>query len=359
MQTSNSKRDDRDPSVAEIHRQLQSAGFSISQAEVEEGLFGASTESAVEQIQGRNFVEVSGVADSETHAAINHESALYNLQANYTHSIAGRVFVEHGMPARGLELKFINLSSGGDLDGEGLRTTDQDGFYRFAYNGEISEMPLEIVARYTIQPEEEGGEEEIAEMVISQLGYVASKHAVLHLTVPSRVQPLKPEYTRLRKDVLAEIDGGGSDEEKLAQQREDQSARDITALHQKTRWDARLIALLVEAHRLAAEDEFFKGVGTPELLYGLFRTGISTNKERFQQHTVAGLDNALARAKAQGIVPASVALEVGAKERIALASTEARKRWLPPADFRRLLSWSRSCSQRRTPNSRTHWRRRS
>jgi len=162
--------------------------------------------------------------------------------------------------------------------------TDERGFYEARYN--VAKGPANIEIRAV------AGDREIP---LSRTKFDVGERAVVNLAAPSALQPTAAEFVRLSADVAREI---GSFE-KLGGARETGERQDLSVLNRSTGWDARVLALAANAAALGAD----QSVGLqPEVLYGLFRAGLPTDKTLLARVPPETIGRALARSQKAGIV---------------------------------------------------------
>jgi hypothetical protein len=206
------------------------------------------------------------------------------------HRVEGRIFLEYGLPAARSTVRLYSrgLSGVETLLREG-RTNDE-GFYRVSYDPGVKSASLEIRGVDAV------GKEIPLSRTMHDLG--KEEKVQVNLVAPAVMQPLAAEYQRLTADLTPHVD----DMEKLAGAKENTKRQDITMLNRATGWDARLIALASNAARLSADAE----VGlSQEVLYGMLRAGLPSDKMQLAQVSEETVDQALTKVKEAGIVDMS------------------------------------------------------
>jgi len=161
--------------------------------------------------------------------------------------------------------------------------TDDQGFCALTYD------PGDKAANLDIRAVDAQGQE----ISLCATKFDADRHEVLNLVAPMRLRKLAPEYRRLTADLKQQLAGL----EKLGEARETAAQRDLTLLKRATGWDARLIALAATAQKLSAATKM-----TAEALYGLFRAGLPTSKERLAALSPEVVAKALKKAAEAGLV---------------------------------------------------------
>jgi hypothetical protein len=201
--------------------------------------------------------------------------------------VEGRIAFDHGAPAEELTLRLYRLGFGGANAAVRLAETQtlEHGVYSLPYAADGNAANLEIRA-----VDQTG-----SEVALSKIIRNAGERVAMNLVAPAATKPLAPEFTRLADDLQAQI----GDLSQLRGARETVEQPDLTLLHEATGWDARLIATAALATRLSAQDE----TGLPQdALYGVLRAGLPSDKLRLAQVSMDAFDQALAKARAAGIV---------------------------------------------------------
>src|SRR5687768_11729831 len=159
------------------------------------------------------------------------------MSTENVHSIEGRIFFDYGLPAGGITVRLYHRGFGCTETLLGETKTTNDGSYRLVYTPGAPLINLEVRAL--------GDSDE--EVSLSATRYGAKTHEIFNLVAPARIRRLRPEYERLRLDLMEFLREGGT----IADARENPKCQDISLLHRGTRWDARLIALLALAAKLS------------------------------------------------------------------------------------------------------------
>ncbi|OUL29491.1 hypothetical protein BV378_05965 [Nostoc sp. RF31YmG] len=274
---------DRGTVAKDLQSNLVRLGFTISQNEQDEQVFGVATRNALLQFQAKQQIAQTGVLDELTQVALNRAIAELDVP---THRVEGRIILEHGLPADAVAVRLYNRGFGGTATLLKEAPTDSQGFYALDYtsNGKAANLEVRVV-------DAQGQEVSLSEPRLN-----ADKNEVLNLVAPTTVKPLAPEYQRLTNDLGQHLDGLSQ----LANAEENSDRQDLTLLHQATTWDARLIALAASAVKLSHDTEIPQNA-----LYALFRVGLPTDKDQLAQLDVETVDTAIAKAQEAGIVQLS------------------------------------------------------
>jgi hypothetical protein len=189
--------------------------------------------------------------------------------------IKGYIFMDYGLPAKGLKLRLYLLGLGGQSIFLSQTQTDNGedpGHYSLGYPTPQSpqKTPLRLEVRAV------GSNSKVA-VLSKPLDVSPTKiHPDLNLIAPASLQPLPSEYSRLVEDLNAPLD---NDLTKLKSVKETTAQQDLTFLNRATGWDARLLACAAKAQQLSVGDLS----GEAEGLYGLFRAGLPLEKSQLIQ----------------------------------------------------------------------------
>jgi hypothetical protein len=189
------------------------------------------------------------------------------------YKVDGYIFFEHGLPATGVVTRLYNRGFGSTASKLGEITTDVNGYYAIAYSLNRGTANLEVRVL----------DAHGKEVVLSDTRHDAEANEVLNLVAPNTLRPPGPEYQRLSGDIAKEL---GSLQ--LGSAKEDEDQKDLTLISTQTGWDARLVALAAAASQLAAES----GISA-EILYGLFRAGLSPDKNQLARTKIEEVEDAL------------------------------------------------------------------
>jgi hypothetical protein len=239
------------------------------------------------------------------------------------YKIDGYIFFENGLPATGVETRLYDRGFGKAATKLGEIKTDVNGYYAIAYDVKRGSANLEVRA-----VDAHG-----AEVALCNTRHDAEVNEVLNLVAPLSVRPPAPEFERISADIAKET---GSLHLKDAKEDDDQ--QDLTLIASATGWDARLVALAATAEQLASE----AGISA-EILYGVLRAGLPTNKNQLARTKVEEFESALQEAAAMGIVKAAPAAVTAAKtafEKFAQATLRAASAQGTVSSFTELLQHS-------------------
>jgi hypothetical protein len=310
--------------VAAVHKLLKSHGVSVPQDEVAREFFGPGTREAVGEFQRNQGVAETKEVTVDTAKLLMKEplagsgigqpviasaevnSGLKNIvdlagtvvdlgsvpgvAADPTkptdngsdHIVSGRVLLDQGLPANGLQLRFYNKDFGGDLK-ISETTTDATGAYSLPYSTAGKPVNLEVRA-----VDSTGNE-----VSLSETKFNAAKQETINLVAPRTVQAVPSEFARLRSDVESQI--GSLD--RLASAQETGERQDLTLLANATGWDARLIAFAASGSKLSSE------TGIPQdALYAAHRVGLPTDPEHLAEVPQETFAQVLTKAKEAGVV---------------------------------------------------------
>lgn len=224
-------------------------------------------------------------------------------------TIEGRVLMEHGLPASRLKLRLYRHGFGGTRTMARETTTGEDGLYTFPYEDSGKGISLEIRAL------DAAGKEVPLSKVMHVFPEEEKKQVAL--VAPRELQPLAAEYQRLANDLKPHV----GEMKELGRVIEDAERQDLTVLNRATGWDARLIALAANAAKLSADPK----VGlSQEVLYGLFRAGLPSDKSRLAEVSTETVDQALTKLKAASIINLSDVQVADAKKKFEAFAVETR-----------------------------------
>jgi len=203
--------------------------------------------------------------------------------------IEGQIMLQHGLPPEQLKLRLYHLDFGGKATLLDETSTLAGGHYAFSYDPGGKSVSLEVRAV-----------KEEKEIPLSKpLNDISvESRTTVNLVAPTSLQPLAAEYQRLSKDLTSHV----GQMTKLAEAKENAERQDITMLNRATGWDARLIALASNAAKLSADADL--GL-SQEVLYGMFRAGLPSDKMQLAQVSEETVDQALTKVREAGIVDLS------------------------------------------------------
>ncbi len=226
------------------------------------------------------------------------------------HRVDGRIFLEHGLPATGMNLRLYQLGFGGAQGARLLAetTTQEHGLYSLPYQRSATSNNLELRA-----VDAAGNEIPLSSKVLN-----AGKQEVMNLVAPGLLQPLSAEFARLSSDLNPHI---GGEITALLEAQEHVDRADLTLLNEATGWDARLIALAASAVKLSTAEE----TGLPtEVLYGALRVGLPSDKLQLAQVSTSAFEQGLEKARTAGIIQLDDAEFVAAKDAFETFSVNTR-----------------------------------
>src|SRR5678815_188439 len=111
--------------VAHLHERLKLFGFPVSQEEENNKMFGSSTRAAIIRFQKKRGILGTGVITSETLELLDKQPQPNQPPNTLQRRVAGRVLLEHGMPADKVKLRFYNREFGNDTKIGEIQTDDQ------------------------------------------------------------------------------------------------------------------------------------------------------------------------------------------------------------------------------------------
>jgi hypothetical protein len=202
--------------------------------------------------------------------------------------VTGHILLDRGDPAAKLTLRFYSQGIGNTATRLGDATTDDLGLYNFAYPNNITNIEIRTV--------DTKGEE----ISLSQPKFNPAQRETLNLIAPTaKVQTLEPEHQRISTALTAQLNGVA-----LSTLNETDTNRDITFLHQATGWDARFVAIAVEANKISTETAKLGAESAiPEpVIYGLLRAGLPKDIQQLAQISPESLDAAFKTIQDAGIV---------------------------------------------------------
>lgn len=259
---------------------LSKVGYTIPAAEASQNTFGMGTAAAVRQFQAEAHLPVTGLIDATTQAMLTHAAAV----AGTCHfQVRGRLVMDYGLPANDVTMRLYSIEFGNEAEKLAETETDINGVYALTYTPDADSSNVEVRA---VDPSGK-------EVAVSTVIYNAPQTVALNLVAPASIQPLKAEYERLSDDIKRAIGGI----QNLAKVKDPDTQQDLTLLNQSTGWDARLLALATTA----AQQTTATGLGQ-DVLYALYRTGLSTDPQKLPLIPAATIGTALTKANQAGIV---------------------------------------------------------
>ena len=200
-----------------------------------------------------------------------------------TRRVEGRIYLDSGPPAAGVEVRLYGVGFGGAVTRLGEASTDSEGRYAVDYRTASVTATVEVRAVTT----------DGAEVSLSTPVRRPADTEVLNLVAPATlVTPAASEHQRLLADVVPHLDGAT-----LAAAREDDEGSDLTVLRDVTGWDARLIALAANAEDLQERTGLRSAA-----LYAMLRVGLPAKPDELSSVDPAVVSAALTKATQAGIV---------------------------------------------------------
>jgi hypothetical protein len=135
-------------------------------------------------------------------------------------------------------------------------------------------------------------------MLLAAVRTTGERYAALNLVAPA-ANPAPNEFAALAQDLAAEL----GDRARIAAAKESGDRRDLTLLHQKTGWDARVLALAASAERLSQASNI-----PPEAAYALLRTGLPSDPTALAAVGAEAVGLALEKARASDVIAVDDAL---------------------------------------------------
>jgi len=249
--------------------------------------------------------------------------------------LKGSLVFDNGLAAAGIVTRLYNIGFAGQDTKLGEVTSDGAGNYSISYA-----LAKGVAANIQVRVPDTTGKQEVT---ISNTKFTAQTSETLNLVVPSSVQPLTPEYSRLAVDMERSIGGIA----KLGQAQEGSVRQDLTLLNQSTNWDARLVALAASAGQLASTT----GIGQ-DALYALLRVGLPTDPSLLAVVPSDTVKSALAEANQSGVVTLNeqqIAATVTAFQAFATKTQMAMKAPGAVSNFGDLLSATLGESNQKAP----------
>ncbi|HEY9422994.1 MAG TPA: hypothetical protein VIW92_16400, partial [Thermoanaerobaculia bacterium] len=202
-------------------------------------------------------------------------------------TLEGRIVLENGLPAEKLKLRLYRLDFGGARKPLGEVTTREGGLYTLPYDVGGAPVSLEVHA-----VDDDGKELPLSRVLHDQGG---QERTIVNLVAKQELKPLAAEYARLEKDLKPHV----GEMKGLVKAQETDERQDLTLLNRATGWDARLIALAANAAKLSADNQ----VGLPQnVLYGLLRAGLPSDKLQLAQVSADAVEQALKKVREAGVV---------------------------------------------------------
>ncbi|MEJ0028913.1 MAG: peptidoglycan-binding domain-containing protein [Bacteroidota bacterium] len=277
------------PQVKALHGCLRLTGFTLPLQQMAAMEFGIETRDALLDFQKKTGLPVTGAVDEATRARLAIEA---RRNANKC-IITGRIVYNAGTSASKVKLKFYQHLLGSEPAARNETITDSKGYYQVEFNpttGQKKAASINIEVRMIQQ-----GSKDEKEIPVTAVLHNISPYEVLNLVAPFFSDTVSSEYDRLTGSV-AEVIGNVSPTTLV----ENAERHDISIFAHQTGWDARLVAWLVLAHRMAEELKL-----DAEALYGIFRCGVPYTKERLALVPIENVQRALVVAIEKRIIDIS------------------------------------------------------
>ena len=252
--------------VKNLQSQLQKiTGVAISKTEIDAQTFGTETAMAISEVQKKFNLAVTGVADEGTLQKIGEVFNGINQR-----SVAGTIQLDNGLPASGLKIVVVDKSFGGQEKVLGEASLDANGKYQIDYTQEMlglgkNQADLEIRVIDT---------NNLSKVVAtSATVFNAVKDAGISLTIPTDAVPQPSEFAQITADLKKEL--GTTALKDLV---ETTDRHDISFLANKTGWDARMVAMVVQAEKESANTGL-----SSDYYYALYRAGMPLDSAALHQ----------------------------------------------------------------------------
>ena len=275
--------------VANLQEALQALGFPVPDAEKLKQFAGDGTLKAIRTLQAKMQIHPvdDALVDAITAMVINRLLKEKGLLDSEQFTVSGKVVTDTSSPVAGVGVTaFDERIAGNVLLNQAL--TDGEGNYSITYaptilNGKAKPDIFIIVAEAR-NPKNEVGR--------STVKYNAASNEIINVVINADKAPRSPEYDRLLAELQPFLEG-----KNLRDLREDESNGQITHLANKTGWDARIVAMAVQANQMSASS----GIN-PAHYYALFRTGIAGNQEMISKLSSKSLEVMIGQAAENKII---------------------------------------------------------
>lgn len=259
--------DSQGENVAELQASLTRLGFRIAARERRAQAFGSSTQEALRKFQRQRHLRATGTLTARTAAAVSEavqalsstppESEPGEVSAPHaltspgsastaggqagTYLVTGQVIAPGSASVAGLAVRLVDKNVGGDVQ---LTTGTTDYSGGFALRAEIAyaELRKRHKAAPDLQVQVTQGKKLVASSAVS---YGAPSEETLNVFLPPGTRGLASEYEALTADIASLYTGS------LADLKEDGTQQDITYLANKSGWDARPLAMAIQAARFS------------------------------------------------------------------------------------------------------------
>ena len=252
--------------VKNLQSQLQKiTGVAISKTEIDAQTFGTETAMAISEVQKKFNLAVTGVADEGTLQKIGEVFNGINQR-----SVAGSIQLDNGLPASGLKIVVVDKSFGGQEKVLGEASLDANGKYQIDYTQEMlglgknqADLELRVVDTSNLSKV----------VATSATVFNAVKDAGISLTIPTDAVPQPSEFAQITADLKKEL--GTTALKDLV---ETTDRHDISFLANKTGWDARMVAMVVQAEKEGANTGL-----SSDYYYALYRAGMPLDSAALHQ----------------------------------------------------------------------------
>jgi hypothetical protein len=299
--------------VVNLHNALARAGIDAPASEVARKFFGPGTRQAVQLLQQKQALPITGEVDGATHAALGTGTAVVVVPpGSQPQSLPGSTGVVGGgtAPPRnqppegfgtytvdgivscpdragigGLRVELVDKNVGSDLPLVDT-VTDDRGRYQVSF---APPVPALKKTQLDLQGRVYAGQ---AFLAASDVQYNATSHTTLNVNLPANLAQLPSEHETLTNAIAVHYLG------KLGDLKESHDRQDITYLANKTGWDARAVALGALADQFSAQAKI-----PAEFFYALFRAGVPANEDVLYHADPATLKTIWSSAVDQGVMP--------------------------------------------------------
>lgn len=252
--------------VKNLQSQLQKiTGVAISKTEVDAQTFGTETAMAISEVQKKFNLAVTGVADENTLQKIGEVFNGINQR-----SVAGTIQLDNGLPASGLKIVVVDKSFDGQEKVLGEALLDTNGKYQIDYTQEMlglgknqADLELRVVDTNNLSKV----------VATSATVFNAVNDAGISLTIPTDAVPQPSEFAQITADLKKEL--GTTALKDLV---ETTDRHDISFLANKTGWDARMVAMVVQSEKESANT----GLNS-DYYYALYRAGMPLDSAALHQ----------------------------------------------------------------------------
>lgn len=278
--------------VADLHDELTRLGWQVDEGERERRHFGKSTLAAVVALQERVRIEPTGVVDERTAHRLGEElsgGGGKGGRGGEVGVVRGTARTPDRAPVGGVTIVAYDVGlRGEELLGE-VMAADDGGFY-LEYT-----RPPRRAGNASAQPDiRVAAAREGVEVGSSPVAYNAPRELEVAVDVPEASVDARPEFLRVVAAISPLVDEAGL--RSAAELRETES-RHITYLANKTGWDARAVAMVVAAERMAND------TGVPgELFYALFRAGLPADRAALGRLSSAAVKNVWLTSMQRGLI---------------------------------------------------------